>query len=70
MKYTNEYIMRKEKNSDCIMTETLFLNQPSCPKVIKVYNYYNVRKYWGFCFVKDYGECYNLKEIVEECENI
>ena len=70
MKYTNESGMSDEKNADRIMTEALLLNQLSHPNIIKVVDYYNVRKYGGFCSVMEYSKCYTLKEIVEECRRI
>ncbi len=70
LKYTKEYDMRNEKNANHIMNEALLLNQLSHPNIIKVVDFYNVRKYGGFCSVMEYSKCYTLKEIVEECERI
>jgi serine/threonine protein kinase len=58
LKYTKEYDMRNEKNADHIMNEALLLNQLSHPNIIKVVDYYNVRKYNGFSSVMEYSKCY------------
>ncbi len=68
MKYTDEYAMSDEKNANRIKTQAILLNQISHPNIIKVVDYYNVRKYNGFSCVMEYSKCYTLKKIVEWCK--